>query len=66
MRRSAPPPGASPISTEPPDCLAKPNTIDRPSPVPSPTGLVEKKGSNTRSRMPTGMPGPLSRTHIPT
>ena len=28
----------------PPDCLTKPYTIDRPRPVPSPSGLVVKKG----------------------
>ena len=34
--------------------------IDRPRPVPSPTGLVVKKGVNRCLRMSLGMPVPLS------
>ena len=33
----------------PPDCLTKPNTMLSPRPVPLPTSLVVKKGSNTLS-----------------
>ena len=44
-----------------PDALA---TIDcavaSPRPMPSPTGLVEKNGSNTRGRSAAGMPTPVS------
>ena len=34
--------------------------ISSPSPVPSPTGLVVKNGSNIRSRISGGTPGPVS------
>jgi hypothetical protein len=34
--------------------------IERPMPVPAPTGLVVKNGSNTRERKLAGIPGPLS------
>ena len=46
--------------TAPPDWLAKPCTCDRPSPVPLPTGLVVKNGSNTRSSRSGAMPVPVS------
>ncbi len=50
------------MRTSPADCLAKPYTIDRPSPVPSPVGLVVKKGSNARETTSGGMPVPVSPT----
>src|ERR1700751_4107020 len=34
--------------------------VSSPSPVPAPTSLVVKNGSNTRARMSGGMPGPVS------
>src|SRR5215469_16696941 len=34
--------------------------VSRPSPVPAPTSLVVKNGSNTRARTSSGMPGPVS------
>jgi hypothetical protein len=34
--------------------------IDKPMPVPEPTGFVVKNGSNTRERSFAGTPGPLS------
>src|SRR6516225_5328523 len=40
--------------------------IDRPSPVPSPVGLVVKNGWNNLSRNSGGIPVPLSRTRIST
>ena len=40
--------------------------MSRPSPVPSPTGLVVKNGSKIRSLMSSGMPGPLSPTSTST
>src|SRR5262249_3947973 len=40
--------------------------IDTPSPVPSPVGLVVKKGWNSRCRSCAGMPTPLSRMAIST
>ena len=38
--------------------------VASPSPVPWPTSLVVKKGSNSRSRASSGMPGPSSATVI--
>ncbi|MNN57426.1 hypothetical protein D3C81_1724160 [compost metagenome] len=46
----------------PPDCCMKPYTIDMPSPVPLPMGLVVKKGSNARSTTSGAMPAPVSAT----
>ena len=40
--------------------------MDRPSPVPSPAGLVVKKGLNIFSFTSAGMPVPLSRIRIST
>ncbi len=40
--------------------------MSRPSPVPSPTGLVVKNGSKTRSRTSGGTPGPVSRNSTST
>lgn len=40
--------------------------IERPSPVPSPVGLVVKKGLNIFSRTSGGIPLPLSRIRIST
>ena len=40
--------------------------MSRPRPVPFPTGLVVKNGSNRRSRISAGMPGPLSTTRTTT
>lgn len=41
-------PSSEAMRTEPPDCSAKPLTMDRPSPVPRPSALVVKKGSVVR------------------
>ena len=50
----------------PPDCLTKPYTIDRPSPVPRPSGLVVKNGSKA-CRITSGvMPVPVSVTSMRT
>ena len=54
------------IVTAPPDWRQKPCTCDRPSPVPLPTALVVKKGSNTRDRTSGLIPRPLSLTAITT
>jgi hypothetical protein len=40
--------------------------IDKPSPVPSPVGLVVKNGWNSLSRNSGAIPMPLSRTRIST
>ena len=44
------------------DCSTKPNTMLSPSPVPRPGALVEKNGSNTRPRMSSLIPVPVSDT----
>ena len=46
MRKVAPWPGALSTRTTPPLCVTIPYTVDRPSPVPWPTGFVVKNGSN--------------------
>ncbi len=64
-------PSPSVLDTEicPPDCLTKPNTIDSPRPVPCPSGLVVKNGSNVHSSVSGVMPAPVSeadrRTYSP-
>jgi hypothetical protein len=40
--------------------LTKPQTIDNPRPVPFPSGLVEKKGSNTLLMSSDEIPQPCS------
>ena len=45
-----------------PDCLTKPNTMASPRPVPLPSGLVVKNGSNTRAATSGLMPWPVSDT----
>ena len=52
------------MATSPPDWRAKAKIWLRPRPVPLPTGLVVKKGSNTRSRCSGVMPLPVSATRI--
>ena len=66
IRKVAPFPTSLRTSMVPPDCFAKPNTMLRPSPLPVPTFLVEKNGSNILSRMASGMPVPLSITSTTT
>ena len=63
---TVPLPGVLSIVTVPPDWRQKPCTCDRPSPVPLPTALVVKKGSNTRDRTSGLIPCPLSLTAITT
>jgi hypothetical protein len=46
----------------PPWDATMPCTTESPSPVPSPTGLVVKNGSNTRRRVTSSMPHPVSLT----
>jgi hypothetical protein len=41
-----------------------PYTVERPSPVPCPTGFVVKKGSKTCWRVFRSMPSPVSVTAI--
>src|SRR3954471_21318378 len=49
-------PGLLSIVMPPPLCSTKPFTIDRPRPVPWPTGLVVKNGSKTLASMVWSMP----------
>ena len=53
----------------PPDCAARPCTIDKPSPVPLPGPLVVKKGSVAFASVASSMPTPVSemamRTYSP-
>ena len=60
-------PGCVSTSIAPACCLTTMSwLIDRPRPVPSPAGLVVKKGLNIFSRTSGGMPVPLSRMRIST
>jgi len=54
------PPPALSISMWPPDCLAKPYAMRSPNPVPPLSFLVVKNGSNNRSQIASGIPGPQS------
>ncbi len=58
-----PAPTSELIRTCPPDCRAKPYTIDSPRPVPLPIGLVVKNGSKARATTSGVMPVPVSMTH---
>ena len=55
-------PGSLYTETSPPLCLATPNTMERPRPVPLFFGLVEKNGSKILSLVLASMPSPLSLT----
>ncbi len=46
----------------PPLCLTMPYTVARPRPVPFPGPFVVKKGSNTRERVCSSIPSPVSVT----
>ena len=59
-------PTALSIPTSPPDWCANPKIWLRPRPVPLPTGLVVKKGSNARSITSAVIPQPVSVTLIRT
>ena len=52
------------ISSLPPDWLTKPDTMDRPSPVPWSRVLVVKNGSVARLKTVSDIPTPLSQTVI--
>ena len=61
------PPGSVVTSIVPPCCLTTMSWLsDRPSPVPSPAGLVVKKGLNIFAFTSSGIPVPLSRIVIST
>ena len=67
IRNSVNTPGSVSTSMLPPCCLTMMSWhIDRPSPVPSPGGLVVKNGLNILSLASSGMPVPLSRMRIST
>ena len=58
-------PGCVLTSIDPPCCLTTMSWLmERPRPVPSPAGLVVKKGLNIFSFTSGGMPVPLSRIVI--
>src|ERR1019366_3440712 len=60
-------PGSVSTSMLPPCCFTTMSwLIDRPSPVPSPEGLVVKNGLNIFALASSGMPVPLSRIRIST
>src|SRR5262249_2001175 len=60
-------PGCVSTSIDPECCFTMMSWVmDRPRPVPSPAGLVVKKGLNIFSLTSGGMPGPLSRILIST
>src|ERR1700730_12932386 len=48
--------------TVPPDCPAKPCTIDKPRPEPRPTSFVVKKGSKACASVASLIPAPVSVT----
>ncbi len=50
------------IVAPPPDCTANARTCGSPSPLPTPTALVVKYGSNTRCSTSASMPPPVSTT----
>ena len=54
-----PAPSSDSISALPPACAAKPWICESPRPVPLPTSLVVKKGSNARSDHPLGHAEPV-------
>src|SRR5262249_34738985 len=67
MMNSVKTPGSVSTSILPPCCFTTMSwLIDSPSPVPSPAGLVVKKGLNIFSFTSLGMPVPLSRMRIST
>ncbi len=50
----------------PPDCAARPCTMERPRPVPFPGPLVVKNGSVARLTVASSIPSPVSETEIRT
>jgi len=63
---AAPPDSTLRAERSPPQLRARRREMARPRPVPSPSGLVVSKGSNSRSRISSLMPGPSSRTSMAT
>ena len=59
---SVPSPGVLRTVILPPWLVTMPCTTASPRPVPSPTPLVVKKGSKTRSRVAASIPEPVSAT----
>src|SRR6266851_3981923 len=60
MRNRVPTPTLLATSISPPIAVMRLWQIERPSPVPTPTGLVVKKGSKMRGRTSSGIPMPVS------
>ncbi len=63
-RKVLPLPTSLSTSIRPPKLVTMSWQMGRPSPVPTPTGLVVKNGSNNRSRFSAAMPEPVSRTSM--
>ena len=57
-----PAPGLDSKVIRPPCSVTMPWQMESPSPVPSPSDLVVKKGSNTLAAISSGIPGPSSET----
>lgn len=55
-------PTALDTSIQPSCCFTMPYTVGRPSPIPLPTSLVVKKGSNSLARFSSEIPTPVSVT----
>ncbi len=64
MRKVVPFPGSLSTVIEPLRDLMIPWQIERPRPVPTPSGLVVKNGSKMRSRESCGIPRPVSEISI--
>ena len=64
MVNAVPLPTSLSASMDPPCSSTIRWQIASPSPVPSPTGFVVKKGLNILSRISAGIPGPVSETTI--
>ena len=66
MRKVLPLPTSLSTSRAPPNRVRMPWQIESPSPVPRPTGLVVKNGSNSRDMCSAEMPQPVSLIAIST
>ena len=60
MRKRVPTDTLLATSIDPPIAVIRLWQMERPNPVPTPTGLVVKNGSKMRGRTSSGMPTPVS------
>ena len=63
-RKVLPRPGSLRTAMSPPSAVTIPWTMERPSPVPTPTGLSVQNGSKIRSIFHCSMPAPVSSISI--